>query len=70
LAPNKQVRFHPHAELELDDAADWYEARRAGLGMQLVQAVREIVYREVGEDAVEIIAVAHLKRRPKYWANR
>jgi plasmid stabilization system protein ParE len=29
-----------------------------------------IVYREVSTDAVEIVAVAHVKRRPGYWANR
>jgi plasmid stabilization system protein ParE len=29
-----------------------------------------IVYRGVAEGAVEIIAVAHLKRRPRYWSAR
>ena len=29
-----------------------------------------IVYREISDDEVEIVAVAHLKRRPGYWARR
>jgi toxin ParE1/3/4 len=29
-----------------------------------------LVYREVAEGAVEFIAVAHLRRRPKYWSGR
>lgn len=29
-----------------------------------------IVYREVSEEEVEIVAVAHLKRRPGYWTGR
>jgi toxin ParE1/3/4 len=28
-----------------------------------------VVYREV-EDEIEIIAIAHVKRRPKYWSSR
>lgn len=29
-----------------------------------------IVYREISDDEVEIVAVAHLKRRSGYWASR
>lgn len=29
-----------------------------------------IVYREVSDDEIEIVAVAHLKRRQGYWAPR
>ena len=29
-----------------------------------------IVYREATDGAVEIVAVAHFKRRPKYWSER
>jgi plasmid stabilization system protein ParE len=29
-----------------------------------------IVYREIAEDEVEIVAVAHLKRRHAYWSKR
>jgi toxin ParE1/3/4 len=28
------------------------------------------VYREVSDDSIEIVAIAHLRRRPRYWANR
>ena len=29
-----------------------------------------IVYRDMAEDGIEIIAIAHHKRRPKYWSGR
>jgi hypothetical protein len=29
-----------------------------------------VVNREVSTDEIEIVAVAHLRRRPKYWADR
>lgn len=33
-------QFHPEAEAELDQAADWYERQRPGLGLQFLAAVR------------------------------
>ena len=29
-----------------------------------------LVYREIAADEIEIVAVAHVKRRPKYWSQR
>jgi plasmid stabilization system protein ParE len=29
-----------------------------------------IIYREISDEEIEIVAVAHLKRRPDYWAQR
>jgi len=97
--PASRFRFHPAAEFELDEAAQWYEDRREGLGLLFLTAVRDkiadlllaperwrlvngsrrvllgrfpyaIVYREVSDDELEIVAVAHYRRRPKYWARR
>ncbi len=94
-----RFRFHPAAEVDLNEAADWYEARREGLGLEFSQEVRKkiatlleaperwrlvngtrrvllgrfpyaIVYREISSDEIELVAVAHFKRRPKYWARR
>ena len=39
--PASRFRFHPAAEIDLNEAADWYEARRAGLGLELSQEVRK-----------------------------
>jgi len=97
--PARRFRFHPAAEGELDEAAQWYEERQGGLGVEFLSSVRmkiasllhaperwrlvhgtrrvllgrfpyAIVYREVSEDELEIVAVAHYRRRPKYWARR
>jgi hypothetical protein len=40
---SRPFQFQPDAELELTEAAEWYEERK-------------------------VIAIAHLRRRPKYWA--
>jgi hypothetical protein len=29
-----------------------------------------LIYRLVGDDELEVVAVAHHKRRPAYWAKR
>jgi plasmid stabilization system protein ParE len=96
---SKRFQFHPEAERELTEAAEWYEERKSGLGADLVTSVRmkieeilvaperwpsvrgvrrallsrfpyAIVYRDLRGEVVEIIAVAHLRRRPKYWSAR
>jgi len=48
------VRLRRAAQVEYDEAADWYESRRKGLGLRFVAAVRK---------ALEDIAV-----RPDSWA--
>jgi plasmid stabilization system protein ParE len=35
------VRFHPAAEQELDDAMEWYDGQRLGLGREFSAAARE-----------------------------
>lgn len=35
-----KVRFHPQAETELNDAAEWYESKQPGLGGQFGDEVR------------------------------
>ena len=96
--------FDPRASAELDDAVEWYERRRAGLGRELLVEVRaaveavsrspktgspidgldpvldvrrvsvrrspyQIVYL-TGADGIVVIAVAHDRRLPAYWASR
>ena len=46
-----RLRIEPDAEEELAEAAEWYEARRAGLGVELVAVV---------DGALEAIVVAPL----------
>lgn len=99
-----RVGLDPRASAELDEAAEWYEARRAGLGRELVVEVRAVInalsrspragspidglnpaidVRRVGvprfpyqvvyltrADDVVVIAVAHDRRLPAYWASR
>ena len=58
---SRRLRFNPLAEAELQDAASWYEERVGGLGARFIAAIRH---------RTEIVAVAHLKRRPGYWTQR
>jgi plasmid stabilization system protein ParE len=97
----KVLRILPEAEEELAEAAVWYEARRAGLGVELVAIVDRafeeiadaplvcglwrddrpyrrkilarfpyVIFFRVDADTVVVLAVAHSKRRPGYWADR
>lgn len=97
--PASSYRFHPAAEVELREAADWYEDHSEGLGLEFLAKVRRkviqilenpqlwrefrgtrrvlvgrfpyaIVYREVSADEIEIVAVAHFKKQPRYWSRR
>ncbi|HEV3025350.1 MAG TPA: type II toxin-antitoxin system RelE/ParE family toxin [Pirellulales bacterium] len=37
------IVFRREARLEFDEAADWYEQRRAGLGARFVEAVQHVL---------------------------
>ena len=39
--PANSFRLYPAAEIELGEAARWYEERREGLGVEFLAAVRE-----------------------------
>jgi toxin ParE1/3/4 len=95
------LRIHRLAQAELDLAADWYEERERGLGIEFRDTIDAqfdamlayphaapcwrrsvdirvaviqrfpftVAYRIDGERIV-VLAVAHAKRRPGYWAQR
>jgi toxin ParE1/3/4 len=95
-----QAIFHPIARRELEEAIDYYNAERQGLGSEfreevqrvltlltrfprLGQPVRDsvrrmmlsrfpyrIYYRLLASDNLRILAVAHNRQRPEYWAGR
>ncbi len=97
----RRLRVLPEAEREILAAADWYESRLPGLGVELIALVDQaterilefpdahprwrpdqphrktllhrfpflVVFRTI-DDAVEIVAFAHAKRRPGYWVSR
>jgi hypothetical protein len=91
----------PEAEDEILEGMRWYEARRAGLGIEFVGVVEHALVRiceaqesfavwpsdhryrravldrfpylvvfELRAEGVEVVAVAHAKRRAGYWADR
>ncbi len=95
----RPVSFHESAEIELNEAAEYYESQVKGLGnaflddVQLtvdfiqtnpesspraLKVVRKCLLRRfpysilysVKDDVVNILAVAHQKRRPYYWRFR
>ena len=39
------ILFRPLARLELDEAMDWYEKKKAGLGVELEEAVDQMLAR-------------------------
>ena len=89
----------PDAQLELDDAVQWYEAQSPGLGARFLSEVIHAfgliqqfptawhpmsantrrcrlkrfpygVICAVEVDHILVIALAHLHRKPAYWAAR
>ena len=97
----RRLHVLPEAEEELTEAAQWYEAKRPGLGAELVMLVdrafdevregpeafplwqagrpyRKFVMRRfpfvvmftMADESVEVVAIAHAKRRPGYWMDR
>jgi plasmid stabilization system protein ParE len=97
----RTLRVLPEAEEELAEAAAWYEAKRTGLGVELIAVVDRafeeileaplactlwrddrpyrrwilqrfpyVVFFHIEGEVVEVVAVAHAKRRPGYWAVR
>ncbi len=95
----RSIRFLAQATAELAEAAEWYEARRAGLGIDFVAEVDTalagisehpeasprwradrpyrrhvlqrfpyvVFFRLLGDNSIEVTAVAHARRRPGYW---
>ncbi|MBY0229562.1 MAG: hypothetical protein K2W96_09810 [Gemmataceae bacterium] len=52
------LEFHPAVRDEIDDAQDWYEQRRAGLGQEFLDEVERV------------LAVYHTSRDPAGWRSR
>ena len=94
-----KLEFFPAAERELMEAADFYESKLRGLGIEFVEELERvaavlmelpslgerldrihrrvplqrfpyaIIFRVDGE-IVHVVAVAHRRRRPRYWTPR
>ena len=95
-----QAIFHPIARRKLEEAIDYYNAERQGLGSEFREEVQRVLalltrfprlgqpvrgsvrrmilsrfpyhiyYRLLASDNLRILAVAHNRRRPEYWAGR
>jgi cytochrome P450 len=50
------IRFHAEAELEMIDAAAWYEAQQAGLGKRYLTCVQEALNKiELNPDLYPVV---------------
>ena len=93
------IDIHPEAQLEQDEAFEWYRERSVLAAERFIQAIERartaiqnspegwahylhgtrryllkrypyvVVYR-VTDNRIEVIAIAHGRRRPGYWADR
>lgn len=93
------IRFHPAAVREAEEAYDWYQERSPSAASAFLAELERaigiiaeapdrparylhgtrrvllrrfpfaVVYRPAG-DAIQVIAVAHGRRRPGYWHGR
>ena len=75
-----RIRFIEVAEIELDQAIEYYNYESPGLGDAFLTEVLKgldrigefpygIIY-QVRQDEILIVAIANLHRRPDYWEYR
>lgn len=68
------IRFRPAAARELAADVAWYERDRVLLEPDVRSAkVARFPYRVVYvviDDDIDVLAVAHTRRRPRYWTRR
>jgi hypothetical protein len=65
------ILFHPDAELEFNEAIDYYENVENGLGLDFSIEIANAIGRIADfPKAWPIVAVMHLHRNPEYWKHR
>jgi toxin ParE2 len=72
-SPGLGLRFVLAIHAKADEIAEAPHRWPLGAGTRRVLMGRfpyALVYREVAEEEIEIVAVAHLHRRPAYWSPR
>jgi hypothetical protein len=76
----------PEAEMDIFEAASWYEREQEGLGVRFVSRVRPLVTADIrrallgqypfgvfffiDDRAPTVLAVMHLQRNPSIWKTR
>ncbi len=55
------VAFRPEARKEFDEAVDWYEQKRAGLGAEFVRRVREALERIAATPEVHAVVYRDIR---------
>ncbi len=74
---SKKIEFHEEAALEYEAALEWYLERSHLAASKFVDALKfllqrfpfAIVYRELPA-AIQVLAIAHARRKPGYWKQR
>jgi plasmid stabilization system protein ParE len=56
------IQFLPEAKAEFDAAADWYESKRAGLGLDFIRRVREVFVRIAGNPRLHAKVYREVRR--------
>ncbi len=72
-SPGLGLRFVVAVRSKLDEVLEAPQRWPLAAGSRRVLMGRfpyALVYREVADDVIEIVAVAHLKRRAGYWTGR
>lgn len=60
----RQIVFRRQARLEFDEAGNWYEKERTGLGIEFLAEIHSLIQRIV------VLAVFHSVRNPAVWQKR
>jgi toxin ParE1/3/4 len=59
---NSSIRLLPEAKAEFDAAADWYEERRSGLGLEFIARIREAFQQIVDHPEMKAIVYKDVRQ--------
>ena len=73
----KSVRFHPAALQDAEEAAAWLRRAKCSGGSRfldeldrLIDPIPFFIVFRIDDLSAVVLAVAHGKRRPRFWQNR
>jgi hypothetical protein len=61
----KSIRFHPDADSEMVDAAQWYEIQQEGLGKRFLTSVQDALKQDRAQSRNVIAVVPESEQKQK-----
>jgi hypothetical protein len=56
------IRYHPEASKEIDEAFEWYESQRSGLGLKFINEAETTIHRILNFPKLHPLVFKNLRR--------